>query len=45
MFNDNERTDQALKLSFLYTFVNWGRVYLEIHSLSLFDFIEWLLSR
>ena len=33
-------TDQALKLSFLYTFVNWGRVYLEDHFLSLFDFIE-----
>ena len=44
VFNDNERTDQALKLSFLYTFVNWGRVYLEDHSLSLFDFIEWLFS-
>ena len=45
VFNDNERTDQALKLSFLYTLVNWGRVYLETHSLSLFDFVEWLLSR
>ena len=40
VFNDNEHTNQALKLSFLYTFVNWGRVYLDTHSLSLFDFIE-----
>ena len=40
VFNDTERSDQALKLSFLYTFVNWGRVYLDTHSLSLFDFIE-----
>ena len=45
LFNDTERSDQALKLSFLYTFVNWGRMYLEDHSLSLIDFIEWLLSR
>ena len=28
---------------FLYTFVNWGKVYLEDHSLSMIDFIEWLL--
>ena len=35
-----ERFDQVLKLSFLYTFVNWGRVYLEDHSLSMIDFIE-----
>ena len=40
VFNDTEQSDQALKLSFLYTFVNWGRVYLENHSLSLIDFIE-----
>ena len=39
-----ERFDQVLKLSFLYTFVNWGRVYLEDHSLSVIDFIKWLLS-
>ena len=26
VLNDNERTDQALKLSFLYTFVNCSRV-------------------
>ena len=43
VFNDMERFDQALKLSFLYTFVNWGRVYLEDHYLSMIDFIEWLL--
>ena len=34
VFNDTERSNQALKLLFLYTFVNWGRVYLENHSLS-----------
>ena len=27
IFNDTERSDQALKLFFLYTFVNWGSVY------------------
>ena len=44
VFNDTEQSDQALKLSFLYTFVNWCGVYLEDHSLSMIDFIEWLLS-
>ena len=44
VFNNTKRSDQALKLSFLYTFVNWGIVYLEDHSLSMIDFIEWLLS-
>ena len=45
VFNDTKQSDQTLKLYFLYTFVNWGRVYLEDHSLSLIDFIEWFLSR
>ena len=44
VFNDTEQSNQALKLSFLYTFVKWGKVYLEDHSLSIIDFIEWLLS-
>ena len=45
VFKNIEQSDQSLKLSFLYTFVNWGRMYLEDHSLSLFDFIEWFFSR
>ena len=36
VFNDIKRSDQALKHSFLYTFVNWGRGYLEDLSLSFF---------
>ena len=32
-----------IKYSFLYTFVNWPRVYLEDHTLSMIYFIEWLL--
>ena len=43
VFNNIERSNQALKHYFLYTFVNWGKVYLEDHSLSMIDFIEWLL--
>ena len=43
MFNDVKRFDQAIKHSFFfYTLVNWVRVYLEDHSLSMFDFIKWL---
>ena len=41
VFSDIKRFDQALKHSFLYTFVNWDKVYLEDHSLSMIDFIEW----
>ena len=40
VFNDNERFDQAIRHSFLYTFVNWARVYLEDHTSSMLDFIE-----
>ena len=36
VFKDIKRSDQALKHSFLYTFVNWGRGYLEDLSLSFF---------
>ena len=42
VFNYIEGSDQALKHSFLYTFVNWARVYLENHTLSMIDFIELL---
>ena len=41
-FNDIERSNQALKHSFLYTLVNWARVFIEDHTLSMIDFIEWL---
>lgn len=43
-FNDVERSDQAIKSIFMYTFVNWGR-YIEDHSLSLIDFVKWLFVR
>ena len=44
-FNDVERSDQAIKSIFMFTFVNWGRVYIEDHSLSLIDFVKWLFVR
>ena len=31
-FNDFEWSNQALKLSFLYTLVNWARVFMEDHT-------------
>lgn len=43
-FNDVERSNQAIKSIFMYTFVNWGR-YIEDHSLSLIDFVKWLFVR
>ncbi|RVW42464.1 putative ribonuclease H protein [Vitis vinifera] len=44
-FNDIERNDQDIKSIFLYTFVNWVRVYIEEHTLSLIDFVDWLATK
>ena len=44
-FNDAKRVDQAIKYSFLYYFVNWVRVYIEDHTLSLVDFIDCLFIK
>ena len=43
-FNDIERSNQALKHSFLYTLVNWVRVFINDHTLSMIDFIKWLYT-
>ncbi|RVX21349.1 putative mitochondrial protein [Vitis vinifera] len=39
-FDDIERNDHNIKSIFLYTFVNWIRVYIEEHTLSLIDFVD-----
>ena len=44
-FDDIERNDQDIKSIFLYTFVNWARVYIEEHTLSLIDFVDWLATK
>ena len=44
-FDDIERNDQDIKSIFLYTFVNWVRVYIEEHTLSLIDFVDWLATK
>ena len=41
VFNDTRRSNQALKHSFLYTLVNQARVFIEDHTLSMIDSIEW----
>ncbi|RVW24487.1 putative ribonuclease H protein [Vitis vinifera] len=45
VFDDIERNDQDIKSIFLYTFVNWIRVYIEDHTLSLIDFVDWLATK
>ncbi|KAL6343049.1 hypothetical protein AAG906_017861 [Vitis piasezkii] len=45
VFDDIERNDQDIKSIFLYTFVNWVRVYIEEHTLSLIDFVDWLATK
>ena len=44
-FNDVERNDQEIKSIFLYTFVKWVRVYIEEHTFSLIDFVDWLATK
>ena len=44
-FNDVEWSNQAIKSLFLYTFVNWVRVYIEDQTFSLIDFIDWLFLK
>ncbi|RVW16810.1 putative ribonuclease H protein [Vitis vinifera] len=44
-FDDMEKNDQDIKSIFLYTFVNWARVYIEEHTLSLIDFVDWLATK
>ena len=43
--DDIERNDQDIKSIFLYTFVNWARVYIEEHTLYLIDFVDWLATK
>ena len=38
------KTYQKKKIAFLYTFANWARVYIEDHTLSMLDFVDWLGS-
>ena len=44
-FDDVERNDQEIKSIFLYTFVNWVRVYIKEHTFSLIDFVDWLATK
>ena len=37
-------TTKILSLFFLYTFVNWARVYIKEHTFSLIDFVDWLAT-
>lgn len=49
MFNvdsmEVERYDQSIKSLFMYTFINWARVYIEDHIVSMIDFIDWFLVK
>ena len=44
MFDNEEHSALFLKMFFLRIFFFWIKLYLEIDSSSLFDFIEWLGS-
>ena len=49
MFNvdsmEVERYDQSIKSLFMYTFTNLVRVYIEDHTVSMIDFIDWLFVK
>ena len=36
---------KQLNFFFMYTFVNWVRVYIEDHVLSIIDFVDWLFGK
>ena len=42
LFNDIKQLDQAIKSNFMYTFVNWVKVYIEDQSMSMIDLVHWL---
>ena len=44
-FNDVEQSNQDIKYSFLYNFMNWARVYIEDYTLFMIDFIDWLFVK
>ena len=44
-FNDVEQSNQDIKYSFLYNFMNWVRVYIEDYTLFMIDFIDWLFVK
>ena len=44
-FDDVKRNDQEIKSIFLYTFVNLARVYIEEHTFSLIDLVDWLATK
>ena len=44
VFNDIKRNEQDIKSIFLYTFVNWARIYIKEHTFSLIDFVDWLAT-
>ena len=39
-FNEVEQSDQAIKSTFIYTFMNWTKVYIEDHTTSMIDFVD-----
>lgn len=44
MFENAEHSDYAIKKSFLDAFLLWSRKFIDEVSLSLLDFIDWLIS-
>ena len=44
VFNDIKRNEQDIKSIFLYTFVNWARIYIKEYTFSLIDFVDWLAT-
>ena len=42
--NDVKQSNQVIKYVFMYTFVDWPRVYIKDHTLSMLDLVNWLSS-
>lgn len=44
-FKDIEQFDQTIKYSFMCTFLDWVRVNIDDHSLTMIGFLDWLSSK
>ena len=44
-FEDLEKREQTIKLSFMNTFVEWVKLYVDVNSMSLIGFVDWIIYK
>lgn len=43
-FEDSEKTEQAIKLSFMNAFAEWVKLYVDVNPMSLIGLVNWISS-